>query len=149
MEMSMQYRLKCDVHVFPPQLYLTVSHHTLNRPFLLHIFFMFATHVLYNFYMFFPIFSTFSLYMFFTHYFYTFLNCFQHIVFIISYTIFHIFYTVTYRAVLPLLYADPQDLSGQFLQGWSSPIGQLPESFVAWSVPNFFFRVSNVQNLKN
>lgn len=65
----MQYRLKCDVHVFPPQLYLTVSHHTLNRPFLLHIFFMFATHVLYNFYMFFPIFSTFSLYMFFTQFF--------------------------------------------------------------------------------
>lgn len=86
---DVQYRLKCDVHVFPPQLYLTVSHHTLNRPFLLHIFFMFATHVLYNFYMFFPIFSTFSLYMFFTHLFYTFLNCFQHIVFMF-YTLFYL-----------------------------------------------------------
>lgn len=129
---DVQYRLKCDVHVFPPQLYLTVSHHTLNRPFLLHIFFMFATHVLYNFYMFFPIFSTFSLYIFFTQFFLHIFELFSTYCLHVLYTILlNIFYTVTYRAVLPLLYADPQDLSGQFLQGWSSPIGQLPELFVA------------------
>lgn len=91
--------------------------------------------------------------MFFTQFFLHIFELFSTYCLYVSYTILiiinNIFYTVTYRAMLPLLYADPQDLSGQFLQGWSSPIGQLPESFVAWSVPNFFFGVSNVQNLKN
>lgn len=111
---------------------------------LLYIFYMFSTHFLnvYSLHVFYTFLFTFWT---FSTYFYTLSLCFLHHFL----HFFQIFYTVTYRAVLPLLYTDPKDLSGKFLQGRSYPFGQLPETFVAWSVPNFFSRVSNVQNLRN